>query len=282
MSSNHRRSKSRRVSVPQRLVGGSLVALVLASGGTASAAGPFLQRTLSDPRIVESSGLARGGYDDNVLWTHNDRGDGPRLFAVDRAGRTTAVATLASTTAVDWEALSRHRDASGRSWLYVGDIGDNGRVRDEVAVHRIPEPRSDQDSSPVPTTFRFRYPDGRHDAEALLVHPRSGRLYIATKDGSGIYEAPLAPSTTTINVLRRVGSVPMTITDGAFLFDGRMVLRDYTRLHVSAGIGQPALTLTLPVTGQGESLAPAPGNRAVLVGSEGWSSPVYWQPLPDL
>ena len=42
------------------------------------------------------------------------------------------------------------------------------------------------------TWYRFTYPDGPHDAEALLVDPRDGRIWIATKDvfGGGLYRAP--------------------------------------------------------------------------------------------
>lgn len=70
------------------------------------------------------------------------------------------------------------------------------------------------------------------------------------------------------------------MTDGAFLYDGRMVLRNYTTAFVSRGPGQPQVAVQLPSTSQGESLAVAPGYKAVLVGSEGPESPVYVQPLP--
>jgi len=241
----------------------------------------FLQSRLLDPRITESSGLARSGYDDRVLWTHNDSGDGPRLFAVRRDGTTAAVVTLAGTDAFDWEAMSRYKTGHGKSWLYVGDIGDNARVRSEVLIHRVAEPTELEDQTVEPTTFRVRYEDGPHDAEALLVHPRTGRVYVVTKDGAGVYEAPAHLSTDEVNVLRRVASAPMTVTDGAFLYDGRMVLRNYTSAFVSRGPGTPQVVVPLPSTAQGESLAVAPGYQAVLIGSEGVGSPVYWQPVPE-
>jgi hypothetical protein len=45
----------------------------------------------------------------------------------------------------------------------------------------------------------MKYPDGKHDAETLLVHPTSGDLYIITKvmgSAAGVYKlkAPLAKS----------------------------------------------------------------------------------------
>ena len=274
------------------LVAGLTAALTAAGlllGPTATASADDddaeLQRRILDPRITESSGLARSGYDDGVLWTHNDSGDGPRLYAVDRNGGTAATIELAGVRALDWEAMSRVRGADGRSRLFVGDIGDNARARPEIAVHRIDEPRElDEDATVPATTYRMRYEDGPHDAEALLVHPRTARVYVVTKDAAGaagVYAAPEDLRTDEVNVLERVADAPAVVTDGAFLWDGRLALRTYTSVHVSAWLGAPAQALTLPRTAQGESLAVAPGSRAVLVGSEGVASPVYRQPLPD-
>ncbi|RJK97917.1 hypothetical protein [Vallicoccus soli] len=257
-------------------------ALLLPSAPVAAVEAARLDRTLLDARITESSGLARSGYDDGLLWTHNDSGDGPRLFAVGPDGRTVATAVLRGASAVDWEALARYRGAD-RSYLYVGDVGDNARARREVAVHRVEEPRSPRgDLVLAPRTYRLAYEDGPRDAEALLVHPWTGRLYVVSKDyrGGAVYEAPAALSTTGVNVLRRVASAPALVTDGAVLFDGRVVLRDYVAAWVSPRIGAPATRVPLPASAQGESLAPAPGSRAVLVGSEGLRSPVHRQPLP--
>ncbi len=271
---------TRSLTFAAALLGTSAALCVVPAPSSAADPAPYLQRRLLDSRIVESSGLARSGYDDNVLWTHNDRGDGPRLFAVRRDGSTAAVVRLDVPAAVDWEALSRYRGSDGRSWLYVGDIGDNDRVRSEIRVHQVAEPTALYDRTVPATTYRLRYEDGRHDAEALLVHPHTRRVYVVTKDGSGVYAAPETLRTDTVNVLRKVSWAPTTVTDGAFLYDGRMVLRNYTTAFVSAGPGQAHTRVPLPSTAQGESLAVAPGYGAVLVGSEGTRSPVYWQPLP--
>ena len=67
----------------------------------------------------------------------------------------------------------------------IGDIGDNNAVRENgLLVHRVLEPQpTDQAevTTEPPTSFRLRYPDGPGDAETLLVHPRTGRLYVVTK-----------------------------------------------------------------------------------------------------
>src|SRR5215208_7158200 len=185
---------------------------------------------LEDPRIYESSGLARSRRHQGVLWTHNDSGDEARLFAVGSEGRTLATLTLAGVEARDWEALAAGRDDRGRPALFVGDIGDNQGVWPEVAVYRVTEPARLGDATVPAVRYRLRYADGPHNAEALLVDPRSNRLYVATKepDGGGLYLAPARLRTDQPNVLHRVARVPPLVTDGAFAPDGRsFVLRDY-------------------------------------------------------
>ena len=239
---------------------------------------------LADPRIVESSGLAVSRRHPGVLWTHNDSGDQARLFAVGSDGRTRAVLTLAGVEARDWEAVAAGRDDRGRPALYAGDIGDNNGVWPEVAVYRVTEPAALRDATVTSVRYRLRYADGPHNAEALLVDPRSNRLYVATKapSGGGLYRAPTHLDPAGVNVLHRIARVPPVVTDGAFLPSGRgFVLRDYQQAHLYARPGRRVGSFDLPVQYQGESLAVTADGRAVLAGSEGPDSEVWRVPLPD-
>jgi hypothetical protein len=238
---------------------------------------------LRDPRIVEASGLAVSRRHPGVLWTHNDSGDPARLFAVGADGRTRAVLTLAGVEARDWEALAAGRDDHGRPALLVGDIGDNNGVWPDVSVYRVPEPARLADATVAASRYRLRYPDGSHNAEALLVDPRNNRLYVATKAeaGAGLYQAPAGLRSDRPNVLRRVAGVPPIVTDGAFAPDGRsFVLRDYQRAFVYTTPGHRVGAFDLPLQFQGESIAVSADARSVLVGSEGFDSDVWRVPLP--
>jgi hypothetical protein len=238
---------------------------------------------LTDPRIVESSGLALSRRHPGVLWTHNDSGDQARLFAVGPDGRTRAVLTLAGVEARDWEAVAAGRDDRGRPALYAGDIGDNNGVWPEVAVYRVAEPATLRDATVPAVRYRLRYADGPHNAEALLIDPRSNRLYVATKaeTGGGLYRAPPRLDPTGINVLHRIAGVPPVVTDGAFLPGGRgFVLRDYQQAHVYAKPGRRVGSFDLPLQFQGESLAVTADGRSLLVGSEGPDSEVWRVPVP--
>jgi hypothetical protein len=238
---------------------------------------------LQDPRIQESSGMALSRRHPGVLWTHNDSGHRAELYAVGPEGRTLATLTLAGVAARDWEGMAAGRDDRGRPALFVGDIGDNNGVWPEVAVYRVTEPARLRDATVPAVRYRLRYADGPHDAEALLVDPRSNRLYVATKSeaGGGLYRAPPRLDPAGVNVLHRIARVPPVVTDGAFLPSGRgFVLRDYQQAHVYAAPGRRVGSFDLPVQFQGESLAVTADGRSVLVGSEGPDSELWRVPLP--
>jgi hypothetical protein len=165
----------------------------------------------------------------------------------------------------------------------VGDIGDNQDLWPEVAVYRVTEPARLRDATVPAVRYRLRYADGPRDAEALLVDPRSNRLYVATKssDGGGLYRAPARLRTDQVNVLHRVARVPPVVTDGSFAPDGRsFVLRDYQSAYVYTTPGHRVGELPLPPQYQGESLTVSPDGHSLLVGSEGPASEVWRVPLP--
>jgi hypothetical protein len=261
--------------------GSALTVVLLGASLTLSGPTPLLR--LQDPALLESSGLAVSARHDDVLWTHADGGSVAEVRAVGRSGETVATVTLAGIDPYDPEALAPGVDDDGDPALFLADIGDNEEARGDVSVFRFAEPSRLADTTVDATWYRFTYPDGPHDAEALLVHPRTGRLLIATKGfgGSGLYRAPrdLVPSDVGTNELVRVAGVPALVTDGAYLPDGRFALRTYSSVFVYDRPGHQVAAAPLPPQPQGESLA-ADGYR-LLAGSEGERSTVYAVPVPE-
>jgi hypothetical protein len=264
----------------------AVLLLGLAAGASAQEVdGAEVALRLQDQRILESSGLALSRRHEAVLWTHNDSDDGPRLYAVGSDGRTLATMTLGGAEARDWEGMAAGRDDRGRPALFVGDIGDNNGVWPEIAVYRVTEPATLRDATVPAVRYRLRYADGPHDAEALLVDPRSNRLYVATKDAAGgsLYRGPARLRGDQVNVLRRVARVPPAVTDGVFLPDGRgFVLRDYQGAFLYRVPGRRAGSFELPLQLQGESVTATADGRAVLAGSEGPASEVWRVPVPTV
>lgn len=234
--------------------------------------------TIKDPRITESSGLAASRAHPGIFWTHNDSDDGPYVYAVDSAtGRTVATVTLDGIRPRDVEAISVGPDGQ----VYVGDIGDNlGGSWPEVWIYRFPEPGKLRDTKVTPVRYTVRYDEGPRDAETLMVHPKTGRVYIVSKkeEGGGLYEGPAKLSPSGVNTFRRIAGIGLWATDGAFSPDGtRLVVRGYfeaAEYRWAGGrpehIGQP----TLPMQRQGESVTFTEDGRALMYGTEGRQSQV--------
>ena len=181
-----------------------------------------------------------------------------------------------------WDVEALALAADGR--LLVGDLGDNTGSRKVARIFWFDEPALGETSG-ASASWEVAYPDGPHDAEALAVQPRTGRVYVVTKgrDGGGVYALPEKPSRTGVNRLERVASAPAMVTDAVFLPDGSgLVVRTYT--HAVLLDGESFLQVAsdlLPLQPQGETVALAPGSRALLVGSEGRRSVVQRVPVPQ-
>jgi hypothetical protein len=236
---------------------------------------------LRDPRISESAGLALSVRQPHTVWTVNDSGDSARLFAVDtRTGRTVGVHTF-DAPVTDVEALA----ITPQGRVLVADIGDNGASRDLVRIFWFDEPALGNTAGPRGASWELVYPDGPHDAEAIAVDPRSGRVLVVTKERvGGIYALPASPHRSGVNRLTRVGTAPPVVTDAVFVPDGSaLALRSYTVLdQVDPDTFAGLLQTPLPLQPQGETIAVAPGGRALLVGSEGKRSRVQQVEVPEL
>jgi hypothetical protein len=274
---------------------------VLIAGSSAT---PLL--TLRDAAIDESSGLARSGRHAGLLWTHNDGGAVADIVAIDRRGRTVGRIRLRGIDPYDPEALAPGRDGRDRPALFLGDIGDNRERRPDVSVFRVTEPRRLGTHTREATWFRFRYPDGPHDAEALLLAP-DGTPYLVTKEilgASGVYRPAAALVDGGTVAMEKVAAVNLTftgtaggpvgqagqllVTGGAVARDGSAVaLRTYTDAYVWALTGSdvPAALaaaparIPLPDSPQGEAISFAADNRTLVVASEGLPSDVTVVPL---
>lgn len=241
-----------------------------AAGGDEEAETAF---RFEDSDIVESSGLAVVGP---LVVTTNDSGDGGRVFTVDPASGRTVGVTSWSGDPVDVEALA----PAGDGHVWVADIGDNGHVRDSVEVLRVPVGRGDRAAAPA--TYELVYPDGAHDAEALLAHPVTGRLFVVTKGvfAATVYAAPARLRPDRPNRLAPVAQAPGLVTDASFLpAGGAAVLRTYSHAYVVGfPTWQPVTSWELPEQDQGEGVA-ADG-ADLLVSTEGVRSTVLRVPLP--
>lgn len=249
---------------------------VLTPGEAVEPAAAEVVFSFTDDAITESSGLV--AREDAVL-TVNDSGDTNRVFVVDPATGGTADVLTWPGDAVDIEALAPGADGA----VFVGDIGDNAGSREEVAITRL---RGDGGSEAASTTWRFAYSDGPHDAETLLVHPVTGRIYVVAKEFIGrVYEAPTDLDADRLNTLSPLtepdGRVLGIATDGAFFPDGaHLILRNYGQAAVYTWPELDRLgTFDLPAQQQGEGIAVSASGE-ILISSEGDHADVLRVELP--
>jgi hypothetical protein len=236
--------------------------------------------------LSEASGLAASRATPGHWWSHNDSGK-PELIAFDSRGNVTGRVAITGAAVQDWEALASAPCGNG-ACLYIADIGDNEGKRKEITIYRVPEPTKAAGSVNVDAVIRATYPDGAHDAEALLASP-DGSLYIVTKGEIGeaaLYRVPRASDGGAAVRLERIGQ-PLSkgkaaqnarITDGAISPDGEWVilrtrgsLAFYRAADFLKGNFREARRVDLTSLGesQGEGVAFGPADTVYLAGEGG-------------
>lgn len=248
--------------------------------------------TPDDPALAELSGLA---VVDGKTYAIGDSGTDDAVVVLDGNCDVTGTVPV-PVDPYDIEDMGVGPD--GRLWL--ADTGDNQRARSTVALIDL-DPESGDGQ-----LHRLTYPDGPHDAEAVLVQ-RDGVPLIVTKEvlvANGIYRPAGGASVDGLaspgpTALERVGELrfgPTTtpggpvpvggstlVTGGAVSTDGTVAaLRTYTDVYLfSAPDGDlvRALTTTTPVRvalpnqPQGEAIAFTPDGD-LMAGSESAGGPL--------
>lgn len=252
-------------------------------------------------QLNEGSGLAASRRNPGVLYTHSEKAAGTML-ALDAATATVrARYSLSSSSPIyDWEDIATGPCAAG-SCIFAGDIGASrgtaARTTSQLfAIVRAPEP-SVADAALTGDRFPFRYPSGacssapNCDAEALMVHPASGEVFIITKVASGasaLFSAGVLPASPAGTItLTKVAdlTVPPNTADANHASvtaasihptENRFLVRTYRAVYEysapSGGIAQAAkgarLSRPAPREAQGESLEYDLGGRAFFTMSE--------------
>lgn len=259
--------------------------------------------TIADPKIDESSGLIASKCQPNVFWTHNDSGDAAVIYAFDKSGAKLGTWSVQGARNIDWEDIAGYKDASGKCLIYIGEIGDNDGDIPEHTIYRVPEPLVGspvQDPGQRPETDRaealtFSYPDGKPDAETLLVDPASARIYVMTKRKSGpakVYRIENSFGLDRALIAEKVADVSMPAVPTGFVTGGdvspdgrRVIISDYSAgYEFTLPDGDPNFediwkqrpeVVDLGKRRGGESVCYSPDGRSIYASSEGKRAPIY-------
>jgi hypothetical protein len=249
--------------------------------------------TITDPRLAELSGLVVVGH---TMLAVADGGDELSVLVLDDSCAVTGERT-APVDPYDPEDLGVSADGT----IWVADTGDNDGDRPTVALHAL---RADGSAA----LYRLTYPDGPHDAEALIMTP-DGTPYLVTKEVLGASQvfrpaADLADGRTV--ALEQVATVNLTltgtpggpvgragqllVTGGAVSGDGRLIaLRTYTDAYlwplsgsdVAGAFDADPIRIPLPDSPQGEAISFGTDNRGVVISGEGSPNAVVVVPTDE-
>ena len=240
--------------------------------------------SFGEANAPEASGLAASRRNPGLLYVVDD-GPGTTSLLVIRArdGHLVGRLGVEGLDSVDTEDLAVGPCARGgrHTCVYVADIGDNVRGRDAVTILRLEEPDLGDGipSSVAAESISVTYPDGAHDAEALLVDHHA-TLGIVTKSpgrgGRGAAQLFLADEFRD-GELTRAGRVRLpppaqpfasavvgNVVTAGDVVPGGVVLRTYDAIYEFRGSksaplrrfpGWPVTQLTAPSEPQGEAVA---------------------------
>ena len=277
----------------------ALGALVPVAHGAAGGCDTYAERPIETGRtpraLPELSGLAASRRHPGIYWAHNDSGNAFVLHAIRETGAIVATFTILDATALDPEDIGVGPCARNerRSCIYIADTGDNLRSRSKAQIVRVIEPDVLRSGPLIARAFPFAYADGAHDAEALLVDPRTAELYVVTKSimslgdayrvelsdgpqpGRAVHVASLSP-TSGFDALVTAGSVHPSGT--------RVLLRTYAglweiRLPGATSLadvlrsGVPQLVPSLRLL-QGEAVSYTADGMGYFLGGEGKDTPL--------
>lgn len=168
---------------------------------------------IENQQINEASGIALGITNPDMIWVHNDSGDQARLFLLSEYGKFQAEYKFPELTNRDWEDISTGPGPDPKkNYIYIAEMGDNKAVYDLKYIYRFEEPDFNKPEREITDVDKitFVFPDGKRDAESMIVDPLTKDIYILSKREQiiGIYKMAYPQSTTETVTLEKVGTMP--------------------------------------------------------------------------
>ncbi|WP_172337101.1 hypothetical protein [Mucilaginibacter sp. SG564] len=265
--------------------------------------------TLQSKQMDETSGIAASTINPGIYYVHNDSGDTSRFFAITPDGKLKTTIYFTGSKDIplgvrDCEDIAvGPGPAKGKSYVYIGDIGDNAGRWPYITIYRIREKRSwatDSLTHAEAEPLYLKYPDGPKDAETLMLDPVEELLCIVSKrrDTVSVYTTPLmynAKDTVTLTKRAQLffsGFKPFKwITAGDISKDGKQILlKSYEKVyywkrepkeHIWETMLRKPDELHYKVEKQGEAIGFTPDGKAYYTTSEGVFAPIYYYETPE-
>jgi hypothetical protein len=146
-------------------------------------------------KLEEASGLVASRSNTNYYWTLNDSGNSAEVYLINDRAEIVMTCLLANINNRDWEDITIGAGPEpGKSYLYVGDIGDNDARYPYKIIYRFVEPLLIGDKLTLTEfeTFVIQLSDGVRDTEAMMMDPLTNDFFILSKreDSIRLYQLP--------------------------------------------------------------------------------------------
>lgn len=178
----------------------------------------------------EASGIVASRTIENGIWVQEDGGNQPDLFLINKQAELIKQWRLPFENR-DWEDIAFAVDPiNKKNYLYIGEIGDNAAQYEDYAIYRFEEPKTVDSDISAFEKFSFKYTGAsltKFDAEALIVEPASGDIYIVTKRelNVNVFKISYPQSTSSINDAVFLGTIRYPgILGGDISSDGKELI----------------------------------------------------------
>jgi hypothetical protein len=212
-----------------------------------------------DGRLAEASGMVASKANPGLLWTHNDSGNPAEIFLIDTLAQIKMVCLLKGVENRDWEdiAIGPGPDST-KTYLYIGDIGDNMAQYPVKRIYRLEEPVLSTGNAEITVfdSLRVKLEDGIRDSEAFTIDPLSKDLLLFSKreDSIHMYTIPFPYEGDTIEAAYRLTLPYHNINAVDVSADGQEVLmKDYNNIYYWRKNGNEPLIDLLRTPAQGVS-----------------------------
>jgi len=194
---------------------------------------------ITNKNLSEISGIAASQISKDIFWIHNDSGNINYIYAINDKAELVGTFKLAGIKNRDWEDIAVSTGPKGKRYIYLAEIGDNKSIYKNKYIYRFSEPLIMNRDNKIRTIKKidkitFQLPDGRRDAETIMVDPNNKDIYIISKKEKKvhIYLLPFPQSTKEIITATFLGKLDISkIVGGDISFDGKMVIiKNYTKV----------------------------------------------------
>lgn len=252
---------------------------------------------INDSRITEASGIAVSYNTSGAFWVHNDSGDGPNIFLIDSTGKVLSSGSVQNVNSRDWEDIASFV-VEGKSYLLIGDVGDNPINKSEYWLYIIEEPVYDAQSTsgniyPLVRKITYQYENGSQNCESVAVDADEGKIILVSKSGNGsgerfVYEIPLSVEQGNVSATAKL--IGQFVMDGTTAMDisndGQRAIvltyddaYEFTRYEGNSWADAFATTprlINMPARPGGEAIAYGRNGIDLYLVREGSSSPVWF------